>query len=345
MKKEYKHDYESPVKKAGRKIKTVFFGLFKDPKKTYPFYASYRHRKVKRSAAAPVTQYMTQEPDYSAGFGHGVDVWRNGIINAALFGLEYAYTPMVNKAWEQELGFSENENSVSELKRSGYRVVKLPYYEPDDEKSISLIKEITASYRGEKVIFLNEHEQNCNNDFFMTGADYMRRKFWAASRREHDKLIYRDGEISVAVHIRRGDVSVGVANGQENMKKRWLSEEYYITVMEKIKEILAGRKMRFYIFSEGVKEDFPLINKMDADICFCLDMGAVDSFIHMCRADLLVVGLSSFSYDPGLINTNLKIASDRFWCPYPDNGEWILADADGRFPEAEEEKIRLGCIG
>ena len=58
-------------------------------------------------------------------------------------------------------------------------------------------------------------------------------------------------------------------------------------------------------------------------------MNMIDSFIHMCRADLLVVGLSSFSADPGYINPALKIVPSRFWGKHPDNGEWIVADEKG----------------
>ena len=48
---------------------------------------------------------------------------------------------------------------------------------------------------------------------------------------------------------------------------------------------------------------------------------------------LLITGLSSFSYDPGLINPAKKIAPKKFWNPYPKNGEWILADEEGNIEE------------
>ncbi|MCR5727937.1 MAG: alpha-1,2-fucosyltransferase [Lachnospiraceae bacterium] len=337
---EYKHDYENIIQKAYRIVHNLFYKCIKDKKRAYPLYASYRHRKKLVKDSKNVIQYMSQKPSYNAGFGHGIDIWRNGIINSEMFHLRYAYMPMVSSEWEDSLGFSENETEVGSLKLKGYRQILLPYYDPNEKWSVDLIREIIKSYKGEKIIFLNEMEQQSKKDHFMIGADYMRRKFWESSKRRNDRLLYNKGEISVAVHIRRGDVSEGIKKGNEKLKKRWLDEDYYISLMGKILGFGSTDNIRFYIFSEGNKEDFSKINMFNGDVEFCLDMSPIDSFIHMCRADLLIVGLSSFSYDPGLINKSLKIASDRFWNPYPDNGEWIIADKFGMIEKDKEDILK-----
>ena len=329
--KKYKHDYETRSMKLCRKLHTLFYRMVRDRKKASFLYASYRHRKIKPATKEDVKQYMTQSPNYSAGFGHGLDIWRNGIINANHFGLEYAYMPMVSETWEEALGFGEREKSIGMLLQEGYREILLPYYDLSDEKSIKIIKQIITSYRGEKIIFKNEFEQSSDLEKFMISADYMRRKFWESSARKKDNIMYSGDEISVAVHIRRGDVNQEQGKKNANIRKRWLDEEYYVNIINEILQMDTKKKLKFYIFSEGKKEDFVLLNNLkDIDMQFCLDMPATDSFIHMCRADLLIVGLSSFSYDPGLINPALKIASDKFWNPYPENGEWIIAEENGQ---------------
>lgn len=340
----YKHDYENLIKRIKRKSREIFFRIMKEKENTYPFYASYRHRNKKPNINKKhkTVQYMTQEPNYSAGFGHGIDVWRNGIINASILHLEYAYTPMVSREWEEALGFAEGEKSVEKLKKEGYREVLLPYYDLSDEKSTELIRSIIGSYYGEKIIFKNEFEQDCRQDRFMIGADHMRKKFWNSTRRKKDRLIYKDDEIPVAVHIRRGDVSAGLASGREEYRKRWLDEDYYVRVMNTVISSLKDReKIRFYIFSEGREEEFPKIGNMETKIRFCLDMSAVESFIHMCYAKILIVGVSSFSYDPGLINPFVKIVPKKLWNPIPDNGEWIIADNEGNIPDGNIDKISI----
>ena len=334
---QYKHDYSTKKDKIFRKLHSTFFKLIKDKEKANIFYASYRHRN-KKAGKVYVIQYMTQQPNFGAGFGHGLDVWRAGVVNAKALGLEYSYTPMVTEEWDRALGLGEKEMSTEKLIKQGYRVVRLPYYEMRDKASRELIEKIIRSYRGEKVIFLNEFEQECSPKDTGIGNDFMRRKFFEASSRKDDKLIFEKDKVNVAVHIRRGDVSEGLKAGDESMRKRWLDESYYVKVIgavdEKIKK--ENKEAVYYIFSEGSEEDFPELKKME-NLRFCLDMNAIDSFVHMCRADFLITGLSSFSYDPGLINPAKKIAPKKFWNPYPKNGEWILADEEGNL----EEEISL----
>ena len=332
---QYRHDYSTKRDKLFRKLHSAFFKLIKDREKANIFYASYRHRN-KQPGKTYMIQYMTQQPNFGAGFGHGLDVWRAGVINAKALGLEYAYTPMVTDEWDRALGLGEKEESCEKLINQGYRVVKLPYYDMRDKMSRELIEKIIRSYRVEKVIFLNEFEQDSAPKDMDAGNAFMRKKFFEAAARKEDKLIYDKKKLNVAVHIRRGDVSEGMKAGDESMRKRWLDESYYVKVIESIEEQLKDKEKEavFYIFSEGDVDDFPELKKLER-VKFCLDMPAVESFVHMCRADLLVTGLSSFSYDPGLINPVKKIAPKKFWNPYPKNGEWIFADENGNIAEEE----------
>ena len=159
--KNEKHDYASLSQKIIRKLHKLFYRMIGDRKKAYPFYRSYRHRNKKTdpNKEALTSHYMTEYPGYLAGFGHGLGAWRAGLVNAGRFGLSYAYTPMVNQAWEETLGLGENFPGAKDLLNRGYRKVLLPYYDMNDPASIELIQQIVASYRGENDVFYNEHEQ------------------------------------------------------------------------------------------------------------------------------------------------------------------------------------------
>ena len=327
---DYKHDYAGIFKKIRIKLYLLFLKIIPQKEIQRLFYRSYRHinHRSRRSAESCPELYMTQEPNPVAGFGHGIDIWRNGVVNARTFELKYAYYPMVTEEWDKRLGFGEGIPDIKDLKKKGYKVVKLPYYDPKDSNDVDLIKRIIDSYSGERIVFLNEFEQPGMRNYGSYAREFMRGQFWRASARQKDRLIFDEKKINVAVHIRRGDVTKD--SKDQNISMRWLDNSYYMSVLEQILSVIDEKeKLKIYIFSEGDNKDFAEFEQLPCPIEFCLNMNVIDSFIHMCWADLLVVGLSSFSADPGHINPALKIVPSRFWGKHPDNGEWIVADEQG----------------
>ena len=122
---------------------------------------------------------------------------------------------------------------------------------------------------------------------------------------------------------------------------RWLDNSYYLTVIDQLISSIENIELiKIYIFSEGDKKEFGEFEALPCSVTYCLSMPIVDSFIHMCRCDLLIVGLSSFSADPGLINKSLKIVPSRFWGTHPENGEWIVADEQGEIPIEGRDEIK-----
>lgn len=335
----YKHEYAGIIKKIKIKAHGLFIKVVSDKNKQRVFYRSYRHIGKKKTGAVETALYMTQEPNPLAGFGHGIDVWRSGISNAKIFDLNYAYCPMPTKEWDTRLGLGEGMTSIADLKGKGYRLIKLPYYDPYNGDDLEMIRQIIASYKGERIIFLNEFEQPTDRAYSQYACDCMKKMFWASSEREKDSLAYDADSVNIAVHIRRGDVTKNSAD--PDIRKRWLDNTYYEAVIKQIlAEAQTGIRIRVYIFSEGDKEDFKELETLACPVTCFLNTSIVESFIHMCRADILVVGLSSFSADPGHINPSLKIVPSRFWGTHPDNGEWIVADEEGNISEEDRQKIK-----
>ena len=58
-------------------------------------------------------------------------------------------------------------------------------------------------------------------------------------------------------------------------------------------------------------------------------MDAIDSFMHMVYADLLITSKRPFSYKPALLNRGVKVCPENFWHGYPDSEYWIMVDNDG----------------
>ncbi len=337
-KKEDKHDYASIKQKAIRKIHGMFYRKVGDKKKAYPLYRSYRHRN-KKPVNGETSHFITEEPAYLAGFGHGLGAWRAGLIASTLLPASYAYSKMVNEEWDEVLGLGERFPQADELIRKGYKKVLLPYYDMSSEESLGLIRDIMASYNGQKVVFFNEYEQWTKKGDDIRGDELIREIFWASGQRKKDRLLYDPAMINVAVHIRRGDVETLRNLGDASMNRRWMELGYYTRLMKDLAENCpeAGNKkdLHFYVFSEGREENFAELtdivmnNGKRLKITFCLDMAAPASFLHICHADIILAAPSSFSIEAGAICRGLKIVPDRDWLIVPDNDEWCRVDEEG----------------
>ena len=337
------HDYATLDEKISNKLRTVFYKLIKDRTKAYPFYRSYRHRNHVGSGndANNTSHFMTEAPNSLAGFGHGLGSWRSGLVNADRLGMNYAYSPMVNKSWDEKMGLGEGFSKASELLASGYKKIRLPYYDMDDPESIKLVKKIIDSYKGEKVVFFNEHEQWTADGDEIYGDLLIRDLFWKSSTRKRDNVVYKnDGAINVALHIRRGDVKALLEQGDKSMLARWLDNSYYASVMNKIIDCAGNAdKVHFYIFSEGDKHQFDDLAEITPNMEVLTDLSAEDSFVNLCHADIIVTAPSSFSIMAGAYSYALKLYPDKDWLTIPETEEWQIVSCDGRISNATEAAI------
>ena len=160
---------------------------------------------------------------------------------------------------------------------------------------------------------------------------YIKKWFESAQARKNDKLIYDSSCVNIAVHIRRGDIASGQTTGEAGLTKRWLDMDYYINIVKTLSTFLKDKKFVIYIYSEGDAEEYRAFEQY-GPVKYCFDMSAMDSFLHMIRADILITSKSSFSYKPVLLSDGIRICPDGFWHGYPDDEKWIVASSrDGKF--------------
>ena len=311
--------------KVYRKIHWLIFSKIKPGKWINVFYASYRHRNRKPHPGADgQSVYITQIPNEGAGIGHQIANYNGGYHYAMLFGIPYAYSGFKNKMWDRFLGFGENEISVADLKKSGYRIRKLPYFN-ETEESLSLIRQIIQSYAGEKVILSVELDQFYQKQYEV--IPHIKKKFEEAKARKEDHLIYKKDRVSMAVHIRRGDIVEGQNSGNKSLTKRWLTKEYFENIVKQVAAVTRD-KLDIYLFSQGSESDYKSFEQY-GKVYYCFDMSDRDSFLHMVRADILVISKSSFSYKPALLADGIRICPPDFWHGYPEDEKWIVASEDG----------------
>jgi hypothetical protein len=129
--------------------------------------------------------------------------------------------------------------------------------------------------------------------------------------------------------LRRGDIVAG-QNKNENHTMRWLTNDYFLkTLQNTLDYITTDKKVNIYLFSQGNKEDFLEFENLP-NLNYCLDMGAIDSFLHMVMADVLITSKSSFSYKPALLNKGLKVVPADFWHGYPITKDWVKVSDEGK---------------
>lgn len=322
-----------------KKIRDFLFIKMKLENQIIRLYPSYRHSKKYRNKKEGIV-YYTQIPYDGAGIGHKISNINSGIYYANELGATYVYPGLKDQKWEVFLGFYENETQVDDLKKNGYKLVRLPFFDKDNRWS--LVKEIVESYRGEKVILLADVDQFYQRQYDV--IPYIKDKFEHASSRKNDSLIYNPDHINIAVHIRRGDIVVGQTTGEATLTKRWLTTEYFENIAKDLSDALNGEDNRFsnvpklldskkekavdfYLFSQGDPSEYKSFEKY-GNIHYCFDMPAIESFLHMVRSDILVTSKSSFSYKPALLADGVRICPKHFWHGYPDDEKWIVVDDD-----------------
>jgi hypothetical protein len=244
--------------------------------------------------------------------------------------VRYAHSRFSNAKWDEFFGFSEQLPLAEDLVRKhGYRMRRLPGFRWNSDSEVKLNQRIIDSYADEKVLLVAESNLTYKSQHGVIPE--LKRYFGDASARRSETLRYDQDHFNIAVHVRRTVVidSIVVAEDEENRKKRWLSDDYYLKIIHTLIE--RGRfpkPIRIYVFST---EDLPEFRKLrsSVDVRSCHEWDEYTSFLHLVRADLLVISKSSFSYKAALFSDGFKICPKHFWHDYPNSPEWILAENDG----------------
>lgn len=130
--------------------------------------------------------------------------------------------------------------------------------------------------------------------------------------------------LSVAVHIRRGDMMLfGLPIPNPVRRDRVVPLETYAAILRNIQACLPGRQLDVTVYSEGFQFQFrSLVREFSAHVNS--QGSAIDAFQGMRSADILVVGESSFSYAAALVHEGAFVVYDgRKNCPASKLPSWI----------------------
>jgi hypothetical protein len=138
------------------------------------------------------------------------------------------------------------------------------------------------------------------------------------------KLSGGSNDVEVAVHVRRGDVTL------EQNPARYTRNCYILRVIRTIARLLAdfGLRPKLMLYSEGRSDSFT--DFADCGCTFHLSEDAQVTFHGLVSADVFVMAKSSFSYAAALLSNGVKMYGP-FW--HPPLAEWVSLDREGTFDE------------
>jgi hypothetical protein len=134
-----------------------------------------------------------------------------------------------------------------------------------------------------------------------------------------DKSPRTTDEVTIAVHIRRGDVSA-----DEN-SYLYTSTAQVLRMASEVKSTLESHKVPFNIriYSQGDVADFAELLPLGVE--FFLDADPIWTIQELIEADILILSKGNFSYCAGVISDGIKICE-----PYldePPDGVWQMPNA------------------
>jgi len=164
----------------------------------------------------------------------------------------------------------------------------------------------------------------CNND---PGAwervlPDLRAKFWGNKKRSPR----RPGEIRIAVHMRRGDVSAS----NSKVARNFTPNGVFVNTLSRLKALLDARacRARIGVYSQGMPEDFADLTALGAELH--LDTPALETHRALVDADVLIMSKGAFSYTAGILNEGITLYDPQ---KYRRLEPWVARNADGSFDE------------
>jgi hypothetical protein len=256
-------------------------------------------------------------------------------------GLQYLHTPFTNifhadrpmqewaAAWEALFNLGVGEEPCNGRKRG---VI--------ENSCVTLPLELCFGY--------NHREQKLLNSFRTLIPEFRRKYYSNKSPRTTDV-------VTVAVHIRRGDVSAEVG-------EMYTSNERVMQIVSAVKAMLDAQSIphRIYVYSQGTLEEFEDSCPLEAE--FFLNADPIWTIQELVEADILIVAKSYFSYYAGMISDGIKIFEPYFWSgqsggvpQLPDCGshqpqptwrhlvfseldDWLQCQTDGSFDRTAFER-------
>lgn len=195
----------------------------------------------------------------------------------------------------------------------------------DNATPIVALDHLKLAPRNAPVVVAAEHYLHyCNLDTqaWERVLPLLRSKFW-----QNKKPQKQPGEIRLAVHMRRGDVSAE----DKKVARNFTPNATFVNTLTRLKSIVQPRvpTLRIEIFSQGEPAMFADLAELGAHLR--LDEPALDTHRALVEADILVMSKGAFSYTAGVLNDGITLYDPQKYRPLQ---HWLVRAPDGSFDEA-----------
>jgi len=297
-----------------------------------------------------MTQYVSPVlfsgiPGNAGAVGHQFRNWLTGYKIAKHYGLTFAHSPFSGKhtqvqidvpveRWESFLNFGEGEVQRSDLVDT--EVVKLPR-KPWNQARVDHpdIHRIINSYQNkDNVLFECPDNQFMPINWDIFKNNRFKAKYWQARESSSPPLPFDNDYVSVAVHIRRGDVTA------QRYPDRYLSNAFYRKVLDQLIDHL--HMPDIHIFSEGDIDDFKELHDIPT-VHFHLGTNVFETFHAMVSADVFVTGVGSFSILAAHLTNNVIVTKpwNLYWTNFPEDTKIVPITGDGNI---SKEVLVNACL-
>jgi hypothetical protein len=241
-----------------------------------------------------MTYYTTIKS--SDGFGAQYQKIIQTYIYCKSTGLQFVYTPFD----KIEHNYNNEQKFITKIEDVVNLYNKMP-----------LLKRISAKEIDYGSIVMRWFEDNidiaCNSEHM----SFIKQCFWE----NKDRNVYKNNKKNIAVHVRRSNPhDRGLAGDRVTTP-----DEYYLGVMNYIRQKYQSSELEFHIYSQGKIEDFVKYNREDVVLHINEDIDI--SFVCMVGADILVTSPSSLSYVAALISDG-EIYFKEFW--HKPRKNWLI---------------------
>lgn len=222
-------------------------------------------------------------------------------------------------------------------------------YGEDESRKLEEVMNIKNSYKcidklqSENIITINfaESRQYVENNLDMCLTSKSMENIKNLFNPNKDLNIFDKNYTNISVHIRRPSIHNNIDipshfcgineykpedKNKINMEfnERISNDDYFLKIINTIRDENKDSKLKFHICSEGTVEQF--INFMNDDIVLHLNETLEFTYNLMISADILVISKSSFSYPAALLSDGKIYYPSSFWCN-PSN-KWIIINSD-----------------
>lgn len=260
------------------------------------------------------------------GLGAQVQAYLSVLLIAKQYNLTYIHTPFKildhekgnEKFFEDFFNLGDNKININDLNTNllEIKTIKHPF-------EIKVKENILYKTQG-----LHQYADKYPNSY-LNIMDNIEKKFFDESKKQF-QISSTASTFSIALHIRRGDVSLNKNSG------RFTENIYYVEVLKFLYKLFEefNIKLDIHLYSQGKVEDFQELNEFD--ITFHLNESLDSTFIGLVNKDILVMSKSSLSYCAALYSKNIVLYKP-FW--HNPLSKWHTINEDDKGISFNREKL------